>query len=230
MQHHRETILLVEDDHSLSTHLAEGLREEGFEVQSAGTARAAEEALRKETPSLVLLDLGLPDDDGMSLLARLRREQPHLPVIISTARGGVKDRVAGLETGGDDYLVKPYAFGELLARIRVQLRHAERSAKNFHVADVVVDLQNQTVTRAGRPLDLTPREFSLLSFLISLRGEVATRDMLARQVWRVHSRMTSMDNVIDVHVSRLRQKIDEGREEPLIRTVRGVGFAMKGPS
>ncbi len=226
----RESILLVEDDQSLSSHLADGLREEGFDVRIAASVREAEAAIDAGIPSLLLLDLGLPDGNGMNLLASLRRRLPDLPIIISTARGGVKDRVTGLETGSDDYLVKPYAFGELLARIRVQLRHAERAAGMFRFADVAVDLHNRTVTRAGCLVDLSPREFAFLSYLASLRGEIATREMLARQVWRIRSRMTSMDNVIDVHVWRLRQKLDEGREEPLIQTVRGVGFVLKGVS
>jgi DNA-binding response OmpR family regulator len=150
-----------------------------------------------------------------------------LPVIITTARSSISDRVGGLESGADDYLVKPYAFEELLARIRIQLRHLERVQLQRTVGDLKVDLPSRTATRGEQVLDLTPREFDLLAYLASLRGEVATRDMIQREVWNVHSAMASMENVLDVHVSRLRQKLQADGGAPLLHTIRGVGLVLK---
>lgn len=220
-------MLIVEDDAHLANRLAQGLREAGYACRIAGSIRAAEAALAEAPPVLVLLDMGLPDGDGADLLKTIRRRHAELPVIITTARSGVSDRVGGLEGGADDYLVKPYAFEELLARIRTQLRHSGRSQKQWVVGNLVVDPAARTATRAGQPLDLTLREFDLLAYLASLRGEVATREMIQQEVWKVRSAMASMDNVIDVHVSRLRQKLATAGDGPLLHTVRGVGLQLK---
>jgi two-component system, OmpR family, response regulator MprA len=220
-------ILIVEDDRHLAERLTDGLEEAGYRVRRASSSRQAMSRLVEQRPDLVLLDLGLPDADGLDLLRAFREKEPHVPVIVTTARDQVVDRVAGLEGGADDYLVKPYAFEELLARIRTQLRHAERAQVEQRLGDLVVDLKARTARRGERTLDLTAREFDLLACLVALRGEVASRDMLQRTVWKVTSRMTSMDNVIDVHISRLRQKLDVRGEVPLLQTLRGVGFVLK---
>lgn len=220
-------ILIVEDDAHLAESLSKGLREAGYGCRVAGSIEAAQVLFAAEQPSLVLLDMGLPDGDGSELLKTIRQDHAALPVIITTARSGIADRVGGLEGGADDYMIKPYAFEELLARIRIQLRHSERVQLQRTVGDLKIDLPSRTASRAGQVLDLTPREFDLLAYLASLQGEVATRQMIQQEVWNVRSAMASMDNVIDVHVSRLRQKLDAGGCGPLLHTVRGVGLRLK---
>lgn len=219
-------IVIIEDDQNLATSLKQGLEECGFRVAHAASMAAARALCETAWPRLVILDLGLPDGDGLDLLAQCRQRHPHTPVIITTARSMVDDRIRGLESGANDYLVKPYAFGELLARINVQLRR-DPSAVGWQMADLTLDLRTRTAHRGGEPIDLTPREFDLLRYLMEHRGHTVTRDMLTRDVWQVRSRFTSMDNVIDVHISRLREKIDKGRQVRLLHTVRGVGFVME---
>jgi len=220
-------ILLVEDDVNLAASLFQGLEEAGFICRIAGTLHAAEVLLQERLPILVLLDMGLPDGDGAGLLKTIRQHHADLPVIITTARSGITDRVGGLEGGADDYLVKPFAFEELLARIRIQLRHSKRMQLQQTVGDLKIDLPSRTASRAGQVLDLTPREFDLLAYLASLHGDVATRQMIQQEVWNVQSAMTSMENVLDVHVSRLRQKLNIDGSAPLLHTVRGVGLVLK---
>ncbi len=221
------SILIVEDDTSLADALSLGLCEVGYACRVANSIKSAKEFLAGESPSLVLLDMGLPDGEGLDFLDVVRQTDPTLPIIITTARSHVADRVKGLECGADDYLVKPFAFEELLARIRIQLRHVQRTMVQQKVGDLSIDLSSRTAIRAGQMLDLTPREFDLLAYLAGLQGEVATREMLQLEIWKVRSTMTSMDNVIDVHISRLRQKLDIGGLPPLLHTVRGVGFVLK---
>ncbi|MBN2163251.1 MAG: response regulator transcription factor [Pontiellaceae bacterium] len=220
-------ILIVEDDPALSEALHGGLMEVGYGCRVAGSVKDAEEIIAVNLPGLILLDMGLPDGEGAELLDTIRKAAPALPVIITTARSELTDRLSGLERGADDYLVKPYAFEELLARIRIQLRHAQRTRLQQQVGDLHLDLPSRTATRGGRLLDLTPREFDLLVYLSTLQGDVATREMLQHEVWKVNSTMTSMDNVIDVHISRLRQKLDGEGQSSLLHTVRGVGFVLK---
>lgn len=223
----QKPILVLEDDIDLAKSLCRGLEEAGFRCRCAASIREAEAILDDATPLLVLLDMGLPDGDGTDLLKTIRMKDSELPVIITTARSGIADRVDGLEGGADDYLVKPYAFEELLARIRIQLRHSERVQLQSTVGDLRIDLPSRTASRAGQVLDLTPREFDLLAYLASLRGEVATRQMIQQEVWNVRSAMASMDNVLDVHVSRLRNKLEMPGQAPLLHTVRGVGLVLK---
>ncbi|MDF7799369.1 response regulator transcription factor [Pontiellaceae bacterium B1224] len=222
-----DLLLIVEDDVSLAERLAQGLQEAGYDCRLAESIQDAETILQETMPALVLLDMGLPDGDGGDLLATIRTRHAELPVIITTARSRLSDRVGGLESGADDYLVKPYAFEELLARIRIQLRHQERIQLQRTVGDLKIDLPSRTATRGEQLLDLTPREFDLLAYLASLRGEVATRDMIQREVWNVRSAMASMENVLDVHVSRLRQKLQADGGAPLLHTIRGVGLVLK---
>lgn len=222
-------ILIVEDDPGLARSLAQGLGEACFDVGSAGTLERARELLARDAWDVVVLDLGLPDGDGFTLLEDGRGRPGGPSFLITTARGELDSRLRGLEGGAEDYLVKPYAFAELLARIRVLLRRRGGvSAPPLRMGDLEIEPVARRAVRGGRPLDLTPLEFDLLAHLAMAQGAVVTREMLAREVWRSREWTASMDNVIDVHVSRLRAKLDSGGAVPLLRTVRGVGFMLGG--
>ena len=224
------SLLVIEDDPRVSGSLARGLGEAGFEVRTAGRLAEAGAAMAGPPPALLILDLSLPDGDGLDWLRRIRREGHRQPVIILTARDAVADRVTGLEEGADDSLAKPFSFAELLARVRARLRSAAREAPSdvLRVSDLEVDRRHREVRRAGCLVELTAREFDVLACLAQWAGHPVSRDMLARDVWKVNRRLTPLDNVIDVHLSHLREKIDRGREEKLIRTVRGIGFTLAG--
>jgi DNA-binding response OmpR family regulator len=221
-------LLVVEDDQRVAVSLQRGLRESGYSVQACGTLREATAWMERERPALVVLDLGLPDGDGVQWLRRLRAEGASLPVIILTARDTVHDRVSGLDGGADDYLAKPFAFQELLARIRARLRAARHDddAAVLRTADLEVDRIERIARRGGRAVELTAREFDILAFLAVSAGRPVSRDMLTREVWKISSRATPMDPVIDVHISRLREKIDSGPGPRLIHTLRGIGFVL----
>lgn len=222
------TLLLVEDDANLAKSLAQGFRENGFAVEAEETLAAARQRLAAQGIELVILDLGLPDGDGLELLGEVQAVPNGPPVLITTARGELDSRVRGLENGAEDYLVKPYAFAELLARVRVLLRRSQpRTSRRLRIGDLEIDPVSRKAIRAGTLLELTPREFDLLTQLALARGGIVTREMLAREVWRQHSWTASMGNVIDVHVSRLREKLDKGHATRLLQTVRGVGFSLK---
>ncbi len=221
-------LLVVEDDPHVAQSLERGLREAGFSVAVSGCLSAADEQLARGMPSLVVLDLNLPDGDGRIWLRRVRQEGHRMPVIILTARDTLPERVAGLEEGADDYLTKPFAFAELLARIRARLRRAvaETESDVLRVGDLEIDRLHRQVRRAGRQVELTAREFDVLALLAQWRGQPVSRDLLAREVWKVNRRLTPLDNVIDVHLSHLREKIDRDHPAKLIQTVRGVGFRL----
>ena len=221
-------LLVVEDDPHVAGSLARGLGEAGFEVATAGRLSEADGQLAAGEPALVVLDLNLPDGDGLGWLRRMRNEGHGMPVIILTARDSLPQRVAGLEEGADDYLTKPFAFAELLARVRARLRTAAKQADDevFRVGDLEIDRMRRQVRRGGREVELTAREFDVLALLAQWRGQPVSRDLLAREVWRINRRLTPMDNVIDVHLSHLREKIDREHESKLIQTVRGVGFRL----
>ena len=220
--------MVVEDDEIMAAAVAGGISEDGYEVVSCGTAAEALREADQQLPDLVVLDIGLPDRNGLEVLQSFRSRQLKLPVIILTARDAVRDRVKGLDAGADDYLVKPFAFAELLARIRARLRHAEAQDPNIlRVDDLSVDVLNRKVSRGGREISLTSQEFALLKYLVANEGKTVTRDMIARDVWRIESRATPLDNVIDVHISHLRSKIDRDAQRELIQTVWGVGFVLK---
>jgi two-component system copper resistance phosphate regulon response regulator CusR len=221
-------LLIVEDDEKTARALAAGLDQAGFATTIAHTGEDGFFLLSAESFDLVVLDWMLPGRDGLEILRTLRARGTQAPVLLLTARDAVEDRVMGLESGADDYLVKPFAFAELVARIRSLLRRAAPAAPlQRSVGDLRVDLEARQVWRAGKPVDLTPREFELLAYLLRHSGQVVTRAMLARDVWRETNRITPLDNVIDVHMAHLRRKVDEGHATKLIQTVRGVGFVLR---
>ncbi len=221
-------VMVVEDDAMMAATLAKGITEEDYRVTSCGTAAEALQCVEDDPPDLVLLDIGLPDRSGLTVLRELRSRKFLVPVIILTARDAVQDRVKGLDAGADDYLVKPFAFTELLARIRARLRRPEVPEPTLlRAGDLVIDVLNRRVMRGSREIVLTSQEFALLRYLVDNVEKTVSRDMIARDVWRIESRATPLDNVIDVHVSHLRAKVDKGFDRELIRTVWGVGFALK---
>jgi len=221
-------ILVVEDEAKVARALKEGLEREAYEVTVARTGEEGYYVLGTRPFDLVVLDLGLPGRDGLEILATLRSRHRGISVLILTARDAVQDRVAGLDAGADDYLVKPFAFPELLARLRALLRRGRADqAARIKVGDLEIDVPSRRATRGGRDVELTSREFELLEYLVWNRGRVVSREMLARDVWRETRRATTLDNVIDVHIARLRRKVDDDSEVKLIQTVRGVGFIIK---
>ena len=221
-------VLVVEDQPKVAKALREGLEGEGYEVVVEATGEGAFFRGDTEDFDLILLDLGLPGRDGLEVLRALRRKGLATPVLILTARDTPEDRVAGLDSGSDDYLVKPFVFAELLARMRALLRRGRiAEAARFEVGELQMDLVARRVTRAGRPVDLTVREFELLECLLRNEGQIVSRDSLARNVWKQNDRNSALDNVIDVHIARLRRKVDYDAPVKLIHTVRGVGFMMR---
>jgi two-component system, OmpR family, copper resistance phosphate regulon response regulator CusR len=222
-------ILVVEDERKVAKALHEGLASDGYEVVVASTGEEGFFLVNEQPFDLVVLDLGLPGRDGLEVLETLRKRGMQTPVLILTARDSLDDRVAGLDRGADDYLVKPFALSELLARIRALLRRgrAEQVSKLKH-EDLEIDLLSRRVTRAGQVIELTVREYELLEYMVRHQGHVVSREMLARDVWKETGRATPLDNVIDVHIARLRKKVDDCYESKLIHTVRGVGFVV-GP-
>ncbi|MEI6563532.1 MAG: response regulator transcription factor [bacterium] len=222
-------VMVVEDDETMAATLAKGIMEDGYKVTSCGTAADALRIVDDEPPDLVLLDIGLPDRSGMEVLQAIRSRKCLTPVIILTARDAIRDRVKGLDAGADDYLIKPFAFAELLARIRARLRHPEVPESNIlRVDDLMIDALNRRVMRGSHEMSLTGQEFELLRYLVINVGKTVSRDMIARDVWHIESRATPLDNVIDVHISHLRAKVDRGFDKELIRTVWGIGFVLKG--
>lgn len=221
-------ILVVEDEPKLAGAVRDGLEAEHYVVRLAASGEDGFYLATTEPFDLIVLDVMLPGRDGIEVLAALRQRQVTTPVLLLTARDTVDDRVRGLDAGADDYVVKPFAFPELLARIRALLRRGRGDAEgDLSLGDLVMDVSRRTVSRAGRELDLTHREFELLEYLLRHRGRVVSREMLARDVWKTVVRYTPIDNVIDVHVARLRRKLDDPFPAPLLHTVRGVGFVLR---
>ena len=221
-------VLVVEDERKLAQVLASALEREHYEVVVARTGEDGFYQANAAVFDLVLLDLMLPGRGGLEILQTLRKRHVQTPVLILTARDGVDERVLGLDLGADDYLVKPFALPELLARIRALLRRG-RPADIFRLkaADLDVDLVSRRATRNGRSIELTAREFELLEYLLRHQGHVVSREMLAHDVWKESRRATPIDNVIDVQMARLRKKVDVEGHERLIHTVRGIGFVLR---
>ncbi len=221
-------ILVVEDEQKLANALKEGLQADNHSVNIAHTGEEAFYLVEMESFDLVLMDVTLPGRSGIEILAAMRQRGFKMPVLMLTARDTVLDRVLGLDSGADDYLVKPFAFPELLARIRaLSRRGAPDLGSRLRVADLEMDVVGRMAMRDGQALDLTSREFDLLEYLVRHEGHVVSREMLARDVWKEVGRHTPLDNVIDVHVARLRGKVDERFEKKLVETVRGVGFVIR---
>lgn len=221
-------ILVIEDERKVAKALQDGLERDSYSVALAHTGEEGFFLATSEPFDLIILDVMLPGRSGIEVLSALRKQEPRIPVLLLTARDSVEDRVLGLDTGADDYLVKPFAFPELLARIRALLRRGKpESAVILRIEDLQMDLIARSVARAGRVIDLTAREFELLEYLMRHQGQVVSREMLTRDVWKETQRQTPLDNVIDVHMVRLRRKVDEGASIRLLHTVRGVGFVLK---
>lgn len=221
-------VLVIEDDLEVASYIRKGLTESGHVVDVASTgpeglARALEGAY-----DTIIVDRMLPGLDGLTLIQTLRNESVRTPVLVLSALGKVDDRVTGLKAGGDDYLVKPFAFSELLARLEVLVRRTgaeDKVVTNLRVADLEMDLLARRVTRAGRTIDVQTREFQLLEYLMRHADHVVTRTMLLEAVWEYH--FDPQTNVIDVHISRLRAKIDKDFDQPLLHTIRGAGYSLR---
>ncbi len=223
-------ILIIEDEQKVAEALRRGLTQEGYEVQVCGSGEDGFFLAQTASFDLVLLDLMLPVRSGMEILQALRKLGTGVPVLIITAKDTLEDRIIGLDAGADDYLVKPFAFPELSARIRALLRRNKIDlTSKLVVQDLELDLLKRKVKRSHQAIDLTVREFELLEYLMKNKGRLVSREMLARDVWKESQRATPLDNVIDVHITRLRKKVDHSSfEVKLIQTVRGVGFRMSG--
>jgi two-component system OmpR family response regulator len=222
-------VLLIEDDATASEYLKKALSESGHVVDAVDDGlQGLNRAMQNDYDALIV-DRMLPSLDGLSAIETLRKAGRDTPVLIVSALGDVDERVRGLRSGGDDYLVKPYAFAELLARLEVLVQRGGRAGApaetQLRVGDLEVDLLKRSVQRGGNPIDLKPREFQLLEYLMRHAGRVVTRTMILESVWDYH--FDPQTNVIDVHISRLRQKVDKGFDRPLIRTVRGAGYSLR---
>jgi two-component system, OmpR family, response regulator len=219
-------LLVIEDDRAAAAYIAKGLAESGYVVDQAFEGRDGLFMATTGGYDALIVDRMLPGMDGLSLIAALRAAEVRTPVLILSALGAVDDRVKGLRAGSDDYLVKPFAFAELLARIEALLRRGPpvQTTTKLKVGDLELDLLARTVSRQGRSIELLPREFSLLEFLMRHAGQVVTRTMLLESVWDYH--FDPQTNVIDVHISRLRQKLDKGFAHPMLHTVRGAGYRL----
>lgn len=221
-------ILIVEDETKVARALQEGLEREEYDVVVARSGEEGFYLVSAEEFDLVILDLMLPGRDGLQVLSTLRKRGLVTPVLILTARDAIEDRVQGLDSGADDYLVKPFAFPELSARIRALLRRGRtEQVVRLKLADLEMDLVGRKVRRGNKDVEFTVREFELLEYLLRHKEQVVSREMLAREVWKEPSRATPLDNVIDVHMARLRRKLDEPFDRKLIHTIRGVGYVLR---
>jgi two-component system, OmpR family, copper resistance phosphate regulon response regulator CusR len=220
-------ILIVEDEAKVARALSHGLERELYDVVVASNGEEGFFRASSESFDLIILDVMLPGRDGLEILAALRKAGSSIPILVLTARDAVEDRVTGLDRGADDYLVKPFAFPELLARVRVLLRRGRPDVLRLRLGDLELDVATRRATRAGLLLDLRAREFELLEYLLRHQGQLVSREMLARDVWKALHRGTPLDNVIDVHIARVRRKVDSDFAAKLIHTVRGVGFVLR---
>lgn len=220
-------VLLVEDDSRTADFIARGLREAGFVVERAGRGEAGLALAVTGSFDVAVVDIMLPGLDGLTLVRELRRQRNALPVLLLSARSTVEDRVAGLHAGGDDYLVKPFAFSELLARVQALLRRSTATVEPtcLTVRDLTLDLLRRKVTRSESPIDLQPKEFALLEYLVRNAGRVVTRTMIMEHVWEYN--FDPQTNVVEARICRLREKLERQPGEPLIRTIRGVGYVLE---
>ena len=222
-------ILVIEDDKQTREFLVQGLTQSGHVVDAASDGKEGLFLALEEQHDAMVVDRMLPGIDGLSIVDTVRKSGKHTPILILSALGEVDDRVEGLQRGGDDYLVKPFAFSELAARLEALIRRGEieQTVTRLQVADLEMDLLARQVKRAGQEIELQPREFRLLEYLMRHSGQVVTRTMLLEKVWDYH--FDPQTNVIDVHISRLRRKIDKDFDPPLIQTIRGAGYALREP-
>jgi DNA-binding response OmpR family regulator len=222
-------VLVIEDDQEAARLLARGLREEGWVVDVAHSGETGDEMASVNSYDAIVLDWLLPDREGIAVCRSLRASGLHVPILLLTARDAVEDRVLGLNAGADDYLPKPFAFAELLARLHALLRRSELTRPVLlTVGDLTLDPKSHVVTRGGAPISLTPREYAILETLMRRAGEVVSRMHLGESVWE--SDLDSLTNLVDVHISHLRRKVDRSGAPPLIHTVRGYGYRLGPPS
>jgi DNA-binding response OmpR family regulator len=217
-------ILIVEDEKKVASFIKKGLQQEGYAADAIHDGGDALQYLEAIDYDLVILDLMLPTKSGLQILPEIRLKRPKLPILVLTAKGAVDDKVAGLDAGADDYLIKPFAFAELSARIRALLRRGAQENPKLRVADLEMDTASRQVWRSGQRIDLKLKEYALLEFLLRNVHRPVTRTMIVEHVWDIH--FDSVSNVVDVHINSLRNKIDKGFDRPLIRTVRGVGYML----
>jgi two-component system, OmpR family, response regulator len=229
MEGARRRILVIEDDSETASQIVEALAARGYAVDLAANGEDGLERARSAAYAVMAIDRLLPGIDGIAVIRRLRDDGIVTPALIVSALGEVDDRVRGLRAGGDDYLVKPFAFAELVARVEALARRSDSVVKDtvLRAGDLELDLVSRTVSRSGRKIDLLPREFKLLEYLVRNQGQIVPRAMLLQHVWDLHFDPTS--NIIDVYVGRVRRKIDVAQSYPLIHTVRGVGFCLRAP-
>jgi DNA-binding response OmpR family regulator len=221
-------ILVIEDERKVAQALREGLEDESYSVEVAHTGEDGFFLANSNQFDLVVLDIMLPGRSGIEVLAAMRKGGVQIPVLLLTARDAIEDRVSGLDAGADDYLVKPFAFPELSARVRALLRRGKpETATTLHLEDLKMDLIGHAVTRGSELIPLTTKEYEVLEYLLRHQGEAVSREMLARDVWNETARHSTLDNVIDVHMVRIRRKVDEGFSKKLVHTVRGIGFVLK---
>ena len=220
-------ILVVEDEKRIADFLCRGLQGAGYAVDAAPNGAAALECIHSTDYDLVVLDLMLPDMDGLQVLAKIRNRKLGPPVLILSARGDLDDRVKGLEQGADDYLVKPFAFVELLARVRALLRRGQPAPEKLQVADLALDCIRRKVTRGPDTIDLAPKEFGILEYMMRNKGRPLSRTMIVEHVWDMD--YDGLTNIVDVYIRRLRSKIDDRFQQKLIQTVRGIGYMIEAP-
>lgn len=221
-------LLVVEDEKRIADFLARGLESAGYTVDLAGDGASGLEHFHHAEYDLVILDMMLPDMDGLTVLEKIRNRKSNSPVLILSARGGVDDRVRGLEHGADDYLTKPFAFVELLARVRVLLRRGQPMPERLQVGELVLDCIRRKVTRGGEQIDLAPKEFSILEYLMRSKGRPVSRTMIVEHVWDMD--YDGLTNIVDVYIRHLRAKVDDHHADKLIHTVRGVGYLVEEPT
>jgi two-component system copper resistance phosphate regulon response regulator CusR len=220
-------ILVVEDEKRIADFLCRGLQGAGYAVDATLTGAEALEHLQSADYDMVVLDLGLPDMDGLKVLGKIRNRTLGPPVLILSARSGLEDRVKGLEQGADDYLVKPFAFVELLARVRALLRRGQPTPEKLQVADLSLDCIRRKVARSGETIDLAPKEFGILEYMMRNKGRPLSRTMIVEHVWDMD--YDGLTNIVDVYIRHLRGKIDDRFAMKLIQTVRGIGYMIEGP-